>query len=408
VNLNCAQRIMRLPRWSENMHFNRLADIRLFKVCNRTVGLIAINFGLLFLLLSPLAIPLIVVQYGIWSRSVRSGFAFRMARWAYLELYRQGIVGLKPCFVFDEKLLYRGSPFATCYSRNVEFSVDYEFNEFGVRDASAALVSPQTLVLGDSHAMGWGVDSRKRFSSLLSDEFGSILNMGISSYGTARELLIMKLFYEKYPGAYSSVRNIVIQYCVNDFGENGAFGDREYVVNPNSTYSQQPLSSLVSGIELTSPLHLSQLRHHARSLRRLVPYFWTHYLADLVSLFRVKGLSLKVPPSPLNVPSPLHGQAFVKTFTPYRSLLSGKNIYIIISTDYGAWNESVYADLRHSLSRLRKSLPSSNIVLLNTATVCGSECYFRLDDHLNEHGHSRLARLLNGSRTGNSEPVTNH
>ena len=399
---------MRLPSWSGNMLFKCLAGIRLFKVRNRVIGLIAINCGLLFLLLSPVTIPLAFVQYGIWSRSVRSGFAFRMARWAYLELYRQGIVGLKPCFVFDKKLLYRGSPFATCYSRNVEFSVDYQFNEFGVRDTSAALVSPQTLVLGDSHAMGWGVDSGKRFSSLLSDEFGSTLNLGVSSYGTARELLIMKLFYEKYPDAYSSVRNIVIQYCVNDFGENGAFGDREYVVNPNATYSQQPLSSPVSGIELTSPLYFSQWRHHARSLRRLVPYFWTHSLAELVSLIRVKGFSLKFPLDPLTVPYPRHGEAFVRTFTPYRNLLSGKNIYVIISTDYGAWNESVYADLRHSLPKLRRSLPNSNIVLLDSTSVCGSECYFRLDDHLNEHGHSRLAQLLNGSGTGKSEPVTSH
>lgn len=397
-----------MSKWSGNLSLQRLAGIRLFNGRNRTARLLTINFGLLLILMSPVAIPLVVVQYGIWSKSVRSGFAFRMARWSYSELYRQGVVGIKPCFVFDKKLLYRGNPFAACYSRNVEFSVDYRFNEFGVRDTSAALVSPQTLVLGDSHAMGWGVDARKRFSSLLSAEFGSTLNLGISSYGTARELLLMKLFFKKYPGAHSSVRNIVIQYCVNDFGENSAFGDREYVVSPNGSYSQPPQSSPLSGIELTSPLYVSQWRHHARSLRRLVPYFWAHALAEMVSPLHLIGLSLKVPPDPLSVSFPKHGQAFVEAFKPYQGLLSGKNIYIIISTDYGAWDKAVYADLRYSIPRLKRSLPDANIVLLDTASVCGSECYFRLDDHLNEYGHARLARLLNSSRAGNSQPVANY
>jgi hypothetical protein len=350
-------------------------------------------------MLSPVAIPLLIVQYGIWNKSVRSGFAFGMARWAYSELYRQGIVGLKSCFIFDKNLLYKGNPFATCYSRNVEFSVDYRFNEFGVRDTSRALLNPQTIVIGDSHAMGWGVDSRKRFSSLLSAEFGPTLNLGISSYGTARELLLMKLFFMKYPLARSSVRDIVIQYCVNDFGENASSGGREYRVGPNSSYFQPPQLSRVSGIELTSPLYISQWRHHARSLRRLVPYFWTYFLAELASPLRVIGLSWKVAPDPLSVPYPKHGQAFVKTFSPYKSLLSGKNLYIVISTDHGTWNGSVYADLRHSIRRLEKSLPNTNVVLLDTSSVCGSECYFRLDDHLNELGHSRLARLLNNSRS---------
>jgi len=44
----------------------------------------------------------------------------------------------------------------------VEFTNEVRVNHLGVRDDEASLVAPDVIVIGDSHAMGWGVDQGAR------------------------------------------------------------------------------------------------------------------------------------------------------------------------------------------------------------------------------------------------------
>ena len=47
----------------------------------------------------------------------------------------------------------------------------------------------RVIVLGDSHAMGWGVEDYDTFRQCTGLEFGyETVNLGVSSYGTVREL----------------------------------------------------------------------------------------------------------------------------------------------------------------------------------------------------------------------------
>ena len=91
-------------------------------------------------------------------------------------------------------------------------------NSLGVRDDEASLASPRIIVAGDSYAMGWGVDQEKTFAQLLEKETGTrVLNAGISSYGTAREMALLKRV------DLSRLAFLIIQYSDNDYIENKGF-----------------------------------------------------------------------------------------------------------------------------------------------------------------------------------------
>ncbi len=100
----------------------------------------------------------------------------------------------------------------------VEFSTRYRINSFGLRDDEASLNAPEIIVLGDSFAMGWGVEQDETFAEILQQESGlKVLNTAVSSYGTARELINFARLDR------SNLKYLIIQYYFNDFEENRTF-----------------------------------------------------------------------------------------------------------------------------------------------------------------------------------------
>jgi hypothetical protein len=101
-----------------------------------------------------------------------------------------------------------------------ESSIIFKVNSFGLRDDEKSLQNPKIIALGDSQTMGWGVEQDQSFTQQLETKIGtSVLNTGISSYGTAREYLIFKQIQR------DSCKVLVIQYSENDFFENVKFLD---------------------------------------------------------------------------------------------------------------------------------------------------------------------------------------
>ena len=103
----------------------------------------------------------------------------------------------------DQTLTYIGQPNGRCRFDNLEFRTTQRFNSLGVRDSEAALVRPRSIVIGDSHAMGWGVEAGERYSHLLSPQLQPSLNLAIASYGTARELRLLERYAGLYPQGYA-------------------------------------------------------------------------------------------------------------------------------------------------------------------------------------------------------------
>jgi len=131
------------------------------------------------------------------------------------------------CVLFDRELLYRPRP-GSCMFENAEFSTAMHFDSQGARVTPAPAPAagdqdplPRIVVVGDSHAMGWGVRDHETFAGILASEYGyRTVNLAVSSYGTPRELLRLRRDFVLRPGDV-----VVIQYCDNDLQENRHFAE---------------------------------------------------------------------------------------------------------------------------------------------------------------------------------------
>ncbi len=124
---------------------------------------------------------------------------------------------LPDCGRHDPELGYTLNPGTFVYSGR-EFENRYEINSLGVRDDEESLRAPEIVVLGDSFAVGWGVDREDMFSQILERETGmEVLNTAVPSFGTVREMMILR----KVPR--ERLKFLVIQYCQDDYDENLRF-----------------------------------------------------------------------------------------------------------------------------------------------------------------------------------------
>jgi lysophospholipase L1-like esterase len=123
------------------------------------------------------------------------------------------------CAQWDPELSYTLRS-GTCTYSNPGYKNEYRINRLGVRDDEESLTQPDVVILGDSHTMGMGVEQDETFASQLERMLSlKVLNTGISSYGTARELGMLQRVDR------SRARFLLIQYCSNDFEENREFID---------------------------------------------------------------------------------------------------------------------------------------------------------------------------------------
>ena len=61
-----------------------------------------------------------------------------------------------------------------------------------MRDDEESLKAPEVIVLGDSVAMGWGIEQNETMAQQIEAMAGlKVLNAGISSYGTVREMKLL-------------------------------------------------------------------------------------------------------------------------------------------------------------------------------------------------------------------------
>ncbi len=135
-------------------------------------------------------------------------------------MHELDIIQFQPqCARFDDKLFYAMKP-GDCRHRSVEFDCIYSYNKMGLRDNDASLEKPEIVMLGDSYTMGWGMENDRIFSSLVEQTTGmKTLNVSVSSYGTAREFMLLDKL------DLSNLKFLVIQYCTNDFEENKQYVD---------------------------------------------------------------------------------------------------------------------------------------------------------------------------------------
>lgn len=123
---------------------------------------------------------------------------------------------LRDCVEVDQYMIYIPKN-GNCKFENIEFETVLSFDSSGRSNNFPFDPNLKSIaVLGDSHAMGWGVNNNETFSAQLQNLTGRrVYNLAVSSYATERELN-----YLEKMNVLSEVDTIIIQYCDNDLKAN--------------------------------------------------------------------------------------------------------------------------------------------------------------------------------------------
>jgi len=291
---------------------------------------------------------------------------FEEARRRYHLHHERDIVQFQPaCAEFDLELGYRLRP-GTCRFTTRVFDTELSINSLGVRDSESALVAPSIVIAGDSYAMGWGVEHDETVSHQLSLLTGEkTLNLGVSSYGTAREMSMLGR------ADLSGAEALVIQYCENDFAENVAFAQG------NGRLRTMSRAAYAERVEE----HLATTRYAmGKHVRRFVPILW-------------KGLR-GFPEPGVARPCAQDARAFLNTLhltsAPPRPLR-----VIVFEGLYGPEHRTCFLDALAAQARAG-GLPTwiSQLDTIDVASILSDADYLPLDGHLNAQGHRKVAEAV--------------
>ena len=257
------------------------------------------------------------------------------------------------CVAFDEQLIYKPKE-GSCRFSNVEFNTVLNFSDEG-RYTGTKPPGMGIAVVGDSHAMGWGVEDEETFSAVLQRLSGRpVYNLAVSSYGTVRELMRLQK-----SGLLDKVDTIILQYCGNDLSENMGFtpASAEAARKKFLNITQLPAASLSS------------------TLSYLNKGYWFTFRAPF------SGLAKRLFPKQARDFS-RHYSPFITAFNPYEAL-KNKRIIVFYSNAHAAKFRNFPAG--HDSQR-----PYIEFVELNL----DPHDYYRIDGHLTIAGHQKVAEQL--------------
>ncbi|WP_170399627.1 hypothetical protein [Ruegeria arenilitoris] len=273
---------------------------------------------------------------------------------------------LPDCARYDPELGYTLRP-GNCVFENTGFSTELDVNSAGYRDNEASLDAPEIVVLGDSQAMGWGVGQGKTFADIIEAETGrKTLNTGVSSYGTARELMALDRV------DLSNLKTVIIQYSDNDGYEN-----RHYLSEGTlSAMSEETYSQLVAGNEGTGG-------------------GFGHYLPALFQEVRGRfggsdgeGENSDLPMADLKDPDVL-----TEVLTNWDWGVAPPQLVVFDVNTGGRGGRFTEAlSTSPKLSILRSKIP--DLKILHTPEILDAEDYLFPDGHLSETGHQKLAGAI--------------
>lgn len=174
------------------------------------------------IIINYILITLVVFTFSYVSLINNKTYDLFWVKYIQKKLYFNGLRKLwnadKNCSRFDQELLYAPLE-GQCEFSNPEFKTKLNFDD----NRRLNMINDQIYedekiiaVLGDSYAMGWGVNDDETFSYKLQKLINKkVINLGVASYGTIREIKRLKL--NKF---YDQVDTVIIQYHLNDIYEN--------------------------------------------------------------------------------------------------------------------------------------------------------------------------------------------
>ena len=296
--------------------------------------------------------------------------------WLFYEKYDFRIIQYeKDHGVYDKKVFYRLNPNSSFVFSNREFSDSFHINSKGLRDDESSLSYPSIICLGDSYFMGWGISQDSCFASLLESRSKmKVLNAAISSYGTARELTLLKELNR------DSLKYLIIQYCVNDWIENKYYlsHNRQLKISPEKQFNAE------------------QLEHY---LSRL--YFPGRY-SSMIGQLLIKFSINKVYPV-FNLPydrnklvSDEKEQAkdFLEILFLNRELFGRSKLIITLMDSEKRIDNKFLKEVEKELQNPRYRELSAYTTVVHTEKVFGPEDFYLLDQHARASAYDKLSTLV--------------
>jgi hypothetical protein len=301
-----------------------------------------------------------IISFGLRNPHIIPGFVAPYFQDYYLSQDRK-IIQVTECAQYDSELFYMLKP-GDCAFKNREFDVMNSVNSAGLRDDQSSLEKPSIVALGDSFTMGWGIPQDKTFSQVLENTVNKkVLNAGMSSFGTAREMILLERLN------LSGLDQIIIQYHPNDFEENQQYVQEGFHLRVRTPYSYDSLKEAING---------------------RTDYFVFKHLAGVS-----KSFALQLRPRKSKIPGDtVQAQMFLKILKHARVGDRARQVVVFKIDKYGENTVGFENAVDHLLTQPEFS--GMNIKTVRIGSPLESEDYFILDDHINENGHAKLAHRL--------------
>ncbi len=281
---------------------------------------------------------------------------------------RRVIQFMPDCARYDSTLGYTLKP-GSCRFAATEFGNAYHINPKGLRDDDASLSHPDVIVTGDSYAMGWGVEQDETFAAVLERKSGlKVLNAGIASYGTAREMLMLGRLDTTH------LKSLIIQYCENDEDENRAFlqqGNRLQTMGPDE-YRQRVVQNMED----------------------------KHYYAGKYLIFKwdKKWREIRAPKADKKTPGPDGNpddvDLFLNALLHSPVDLSKTRIIVLEAVGKDDFDRTFVRRLMEKIKTGQYPPHIKNMMTLDTTKFLTRDHYYVLDDHWHRGGHEAIADAL--------------
>jgi hypothetical protein len=275
---------------------------------------------------------------------------------------------------WDKELSYTLQPDISARHQNHEFDTLIKTNKLGLRDDNASLISPDIIALGDSFTMGFGVNQDNTYPQVIEHKTNfKVLNTGIESYGTAREVLSLKRLDT------TQLKFLIVQYCPNDIIENLSF------------------------VENYGRLKTMRKKKYDETLKQYLSdthYYFGKYLRFLMANIKKPSIPYRTDEE-MKIINRTHAQLFIKSLA--KAPIDLSNVQIIVfdlidEHDSYLLRYNPHFKQQQFISYLKQELAKDKypdyikkIIVVDTSTIIGKESRFILDGHINATGHRQIA-----------------
>lgn len=297
--------------------------------------------------------------------------------WYYYDYYDCRVIQFqKQNSIYDSTLFYRLHPASRFLYKNREFSDTFSINRAGLRDRDSFLIAPAIICLGDSYAMGWGVQQSQTFASQLAGISGlRVLNAGISSYGTVREMDLLKQLDT------SALRYVIIQYCSNDVIENTAAKENGYQLRISSEKDFDSIKVEHEWVRKYFP---------GKYFFTIAPLFIKQQINKLYPLFRLRLDRL----DPI-VKEEQHAALFLDILNNLGLNMGNTKIIVTMMDSYPhAKNNFLKEVEKLSQKEPYRTNLHDKLLIVDVMAGLDKNDFYLLDLHIKASGHKKIAELL--------------